>query len=224
MEDYSSDDNGVYTANYSYQWAGRHYSYIKRFFSEQPTPTVDLCWDPATPSMAKEREDLEYDKTAAIKYTAIMTVLAGIFGFLNYHIAVLISGIIICGLMMIHNKGMRVILIGIVCFIGLFFMMGKWTFSYSGSYAHQRYEELCVSIKHLDDHTPAEVLDIYDRWYWTREDFDEYASKAHIPFICQFADTYYLDKECPEWPEDYYKYTNWEFRENLREELRYADT
>lgn len=224
LEDFSSDDNNVYTGNYSYQWAGRSYNYTKRFFSEQPTPTVDLCWDPATPNMPKEQADLVFDKHAAIKYSAIMAVLAGIFSLISYQLMVLVLGIVICGLMMLHNKGMKAVLIGLVCFNLAFFTLGEWTYTYGDSYAHTRYEEICMGVRHIDELEPQEILDLYDRWYWTREEFESNISQGRMPFMCQFADTFYMDKELPDWPDDYYKYTQWEFRDKLQEELRHANS
>ncbi len=223
LEQCDASDTGLYTGVYRYQYKGAVYEYVKHFFNEHPTSTVELVWKPATPGQPIEACDIVPARRKVITYSAISMVVAAVLAL------VVPQGLVLVGVMVYFAWLIIPSLVGaIACtVVGGFIALGLWgsyldAVSYN-SFAHDSYQEFASGLSVIDEMEPIEVCHLYEAYMDYNYSYQDWDSVRSMPFACQFGDSWWEGKERLEWPAKYYKYVDWDYRDKIEEAYKDAN-
>ncbi len=214
------EDSGLYTARYQYQYRGVMYEYVKHFFSETPTDSVELVWKKGNPGQPVEADDIEFDKK---KYftNCLFPILIALGVALVVPQAIVFTAVVIyCVWRVVPNVwgAAAATAVCVLVILGMYGSMPMYT-----SYEHEAYETVAATMPEIDQLEPIDVCNLYDEWYTYNYSYQDWQEIRSIPMVCQFGDSWWEGKERIEWPAKYYKYTDWEYRDRVEEEYRDAN-
>lgn len=213
----------LFTATYSYQYRGEHFDYMKHYFGSEPPTHLKLWWDAKKPAEAIEVDEDEPMSRMVIYLPFGTTVLVFLAALFMPQLALIFLAGTVAAWINRHYLSAK-ILIAIGCF-AIFTATGLWmeanvdpqAYEYV-SYRIERIDATRMQLKILDQLEPWEIAFLYEDVYYYNSDIKSAAAGRKSPIMGQFANKHLAEQEPLQWPEEYARYADHDYRTKILKE------
>lgn len=220
-----NDETDTWECRYTYEYQGQLREYYAIFIHEEQPKQLRLFWDAKHPEKVyteQEAKALEYTKIKPPVVALITVIFASILFAISCSPISAILTIVIGMLLKGRRTPINVLISAILCLCWMVSTLSyiganydPWAYDAVEYDLTMTYPVVKTKLQVIDELSSDEIISLYYDWSWLNREIVGGIAKRKAPFFGCYVNRYWVTLEPLEWPEEYSRWLDWDYREQM---------